>query len=321
MTAEAEPAAAVGVRYSRGSLELMRGQDREALAAYEAAERLAGHLNAPHLVVPRARALQVFVLVRLGDADGAEQVLAGLGERERERGDVRLATAAVLLARDDPGGAAATLAPVLNGSTSLVWLTWLIQAFLLEAIARDALGDQAAAGRALERALDLAEPDGWLMPFLLHPAKALLERHSRHRAATPPSAPRSSLGFPEARPSPRRPDRHGRRSSPLSGSELRVLRYLPTNLTAPEIAGEMYLSVNTVRTHVGNLYTKLGVHSRAEAVTRARHLGLLAPSALGTGRRSPRSGDCHSYRKQRRSVTWQVSQPAIGGRRLSGEDV
>jgi LuxR family maltose regulon positive regulatory protein len=65
----------------------------------------------------------------------------------------------------------------------------------------------------------------------------------------------------------------------LTDTETRVLRYLPTHLTAPEIAAELWLSVNTVNTHTRHLYTKLGVHSRTEAVDRARALGLLAPSA------------------------------------------
>lgn len=60
-----------------------------------------------------------------------------------------------------------------------------------------------------------------------------------------------------------------------------MLRYLPTKLTAPEIAGELYVSRNTVKTHMRRLYAKLGTHRRAEAVTRARDLGLLAPSARG----------------------------------------
>jgi len=150
---------------------------------------------------------------------------------------------------------------------------------LLEAIARDAVGDPAAAGRALERALDLAEPDGALYWFLLHPAPGLLERHARHgtahaaliadilsllagrKLAPPPAGPPPPL---EA----------------LSGSEIRVLRYLPTNLSMRQIAGELYVSHNTVRTHVGHLYAKLGAHTRAEAVARARALGLLAPSPL-----------------------------------------
>jgi LuxR family maltose regulon positive regulatory protein len=58
-----------------------------------------------------------------------------------------------------------------------------------------------------------------------------------------------------------------------------VLRYLPTHLTAPEIAGELSVSTTTVKTHLCNLYPKLGAHSRAEAVETARALGLLAPSA------------------------------------------
>jgi len=65
---------------------------------------------------------------------------------------------------------------------------------------------------------------------------------------------------------------------PLTDSETRVLRYLPTHLTAPEIAAELWLSVNTVNTHMRHVYAKLGVHRRHQAVNRARALGLLAPS-------------------------------------------
>ena len=278
VTADTEPAAALGVCYTRGLLEWARGRDQAALAAYQAGERLVARLDAPHLAVPRARALQVLAFVRLGDTGGAEQALAGLDDRARELWDVRVATAALRLAQDDPSAATAALGPVLDGSAPPALLMWLTQAFLLEARARDALGDPAAAGRALERALDVAEPNGAVLPFLLHPAKDLLERQARRRTAhaaligeildrlagnrpaTPPAGPRLPI-------------------EPLSGSELRALRYLPTNLTVPEIAREMYVSVNTVKTHTRNLYAKLGTHSRAETVSRARDLGLLAPSA------------------------------------------
>ena len=56
----------------------------------------------------------------------------------------------------------------------------------------------------------------------------------------------------------------------LSPSELKVLRYLPTNLSRPEIASELSLSVNTVSTHVRNIYAKLGASDRSSAVQRAR---------------------------------------------------
>ena len=63
---------------------------------------------------------------------------------------------------------------------------------------------------------------------------------------------------------------------PLSDAELRVVRYLPSNLKATEIASQLCVSPNTVRTHLRHIYAKLDAHSRSEAVTRARALGLLA---------------------------------------------
>jgi len=71
-----------------------------------------------------------------------------------------------------------------------------------------------------------------------------------------------------------------RLAEPLSQSEIRVLRYMPTNLSTPEIARELSVSVHTVRTHVRHLFAKLGAHHRTEAVARA--LGLLAPSGRTT---------------------------------------
>jgi LuxR family maltose regulon positive regulatory protein len=64
-------------------------------------------------------------------------------------------------------------------------------------------------------------------------------------------------------------------AEPLSQREKEVLRLLVTDLTTPEIAGEMIVSVSTVRSHIKNIYAKLGVHSRYEAVTKARELGIL----------------------------------------------
>jgi LuxR family maltose regulon positive regulatory protein len=272
--AEAEPAEAMGVYYVRGLLELARGRDADALAAYQAAERLARHLAATHYLIPPARARLLQALVRLGETERAEQALA---DQDRDRGDIRIATAVLRLAQGDPEAAAAALAPVLDGSAPLVARPLQNQAFLLEAIAKDALGDAGAAGRALERALDIAEPDGALLMFLLHPAPGLLERHSRHGTAHA-SLIAEILGLlagktPAAPPAAAQPP-----LEPLSGTEIRVLRYLPTNLSIPEIASELSVSPNTVKTHVRHLYVKLGTHRRGEAVARARALGLLAPA-------------------------------------------
>ena len=275
---EAEPAVALLIHHGRGQLQLARGRDADALAAFRAAERLAGRLAAPPLLVPSARALVLYALVRLGETECAEQVLASLSDQDRERGEVRIATAALRLAQDDPQAATTALAPVLDGSAPQIRRTWLIHALVLEAIARDALDDPAAAGRALERALDLAEPDGALLPFLLDPAPGLLERQARQRTVHP-ALIAEILDLlagnrpvpPAAGPPPL--------LEPLTGSEMRVLRYLPTHLSAPEIADELSVSTSTVKTHLRNLYAKLGTHSRTEAVESARALGLLAPSA------------------------------------------
>jgi LuxR family maltose regulon positive regulatory protein len=102
-----------------------------------------------------------------------------------------------------------------------------------------------------------------------------LERHRRHGtthdafilelldAATPglPARARDDTEMDEA----------------LSDSELRVLRFLPSNLSAPEIAAQLYLSTSTVKTHMRHIYAKLGVHTRTEAVAKARERGLLVP--------------------------------------------
>jgi LuxR family transcriptional regulator, maltose regulon positive regulatory protein len=275
--AETEPAAGVRFYYHRGLLELVRGRDADALAAFQAAERQAGRLAAPHYLAPAARALLLLALVRLGQTEHAEQALADLGEHDRDHGEVHVATAALRLAQHNPRAVTAALAPVLNGSAQVTAPSLRIQPFLLEAIARDALGEPAAAERALERALDLAEPDGVLLPFLLHPTPGLLERHARHRTAHAAliAEIRSLLDgrTPAPPPAAAQPP-----LEPLTDSEVRVLRYLPTNLSAPEIASELYVSTNTVKTHMHHLYAKLGTHRRGETVARARALGLLAPS-------------------------------------------
>jgi LuxR family maltose regulon positive regulatory protein len=284
--AEANPAAAMGGHYVRGQLELGRGRAAEALAAFRAAERLAG----PHPLARPLRIWLVHALVRLGEIDRAEQALASICERERDRdrGEMQVAAAVLRLTQDDPHGATVALAPVLDGSARVGWRSWLVEAFLLEAIARHALGDQAAAGGALERALDLADPEGALLWFLLHPVPRLLERQARQRTAHPALIARIlALLTPFGGPGDHGgagglggvvPPREAK-PTPLSKSELRMLRYLPTHLSAPEIAAELSVSTSTVKTHLRNLYAKLGAHSRTEAVDSARTLGLLAPPA------------------------------------------
>jgi LuxR family transcriptional regulator, maltose regulon positive regulatory protein len=273
---ELEPAAGVVLHQASGMLELARGRECNAMTAFSAAERVAGLLVAAHPRSAPMRAHLLQTLVRLGETASVEQAIAEAGESER--GEIRNAMAALRIAQGDPRAATLALAPVLSGSAPVTNLGWKSQTFLLEAIARDALGDPVAAGRALEHALDLVEPDGAVFAFLLHPAPELLASHAR--GGTAHAALITEILDLIAGNKPVSP--HGepdRLREPLSASEARILRFLPTNLSAPEIAGQLSVSVNTIRTHMRHLYEKLGVHSRTEAVEQARTLGLLAPSS------------------------------------------
>lgn len=273
---ELEPAAGVVLHQASGMLELARGRECDAMTAFSAAERVAGLLVAAHPRSAPMRAHLLQTLVRLGETASVEQAIAEVGESER--GEIRNAIAALRIAQGDPQAATLALAPVLTGSAPVTNLGWKSQTFLLEAIARDALGDPVAAGRALEHALDLVEPDGAVFAFVLHPAPELLASHAR--GGTAHAALITEILDLIAGNKPVLP--HGepdRLREPLSASEARILRFLPTNLSAPEIAGQLSVSVNTIRTHMRHLYEKLGVHSRTEAVEQARTLGLLAPSS------------------------------------------
>jgi ATP/maltotriose-dependent transcriptional regulator MalT len=273
-----QPSVRMMLDYARGELEMARGRHEDSLGAFRTAERQAELVVRGHTLTTQLRAAMLQTLLRLGETERVEQALADLDDQERGRGETRTTLAALRLAQDDPQAATIALAPILDGSAPVTNPGWVIQALLLEASARDALGEADATERALERALDLAEPDGALLPFLLHLEPGLLERHSRHRTAHASlvseilnllaGARRPAVGEPE------------RLREPLSESETRILRYLPTNLSVPEIANEVYLSVNPVKTHIKHLYAKLDAHHRVQAVERARALGLLAPSGV-----------------------------------------
>jgi LuxR family maltose regulon positive regulatory protein len=299
---EVQPAAGLVLHAVRGGHELARGRYTDALTAFHAAEKLGNLLVAPHPLAAQARAFLLQARIRLGETGGAEATLAEMDARERETGYTRIAEAVLRLAQHDPRAATAALAPVLDRSAPICQPAWLAEALLLEALARAALGDSAAAASALERGLDLAEPDGIVLPFLLHPAPELLERHARQRTAHA-ALISEILGILPGPPPVRGVPgglATGRLTQPLTESETRVLRYLPTNLAAPEIAGELSVSVNTVRTHTRQIYAKLGAHRRSEAVERARAIGLLAP---GGHRRAGPAGSHHGPVRDNRAFS------------------
>jgi LuxR family maltose regulon positive regulatory protein len=284
---EACPEARMNLHYARGLTAMARRRHADALADFQAGERLADVLVSPRALARPLRALMLLSYVELGETSRVEVTLAALEEDERRSAHMRTALAALRLAQHDPEAALAALVPVLDGTDSATGLqtSWTVEAFLLASTAWEALGDPDAAGCAIDRALAAAEPERALVPFLLAPVPRLLERHA-WRVPARAGLITDILGLlRDAQPDADLPTlcnvaaaRSGARLlEPLSRAEIRVLRYLPTSLSVAEIAGQLYLSVNTVRTHVRHLYAKLGVHRRHEAVDRARVLGLLAP--------------------------------------------
>jgi len=126
---------------------------------------------------------------------------------------------------------------------------------------------------------DVGDYDHIVLPFSVVSESGPLQRLSRRN--TTPAALVSDLidllGSAGGSSSARHRREHNPLPEALSDREMRILRYLPTHLSASEIAKELYISLNTAKTHLRHIYTKLGVNSRKDAVEKARRLQLLAP--------------------------------------------
>jgi LuxR family maltose regulon positive regulatory protein len=149
----------------------------------------------------------------------------------------------------------------------------VIEVLVLQALAHQARGDVLAGARALDRAVALAQPEGFVRVFTDEgaPMAALLEA-LRRRSADPGYVRRLLASATRTEHRPAGPQAL---VEPLSDRELDVLRMLGTDLGGPDIARQLSVSLNTVRTHTRNIYAKLGVTSRRAAVRQAHDLDLL----------------------------------------------
>ena len=263
----------------RGVRDDTAGRYGPAIAAFREAKRVEAHLVTQPALRILVRGHLAGTRARLGDIAGARATLDELSDQEREFGDSRIALAFVLLADGDAAAAVDVLGPVLDGSAEVFHVCSLIQALLLDAMARDTLGDPATAEAGLERALDLAEPDGIIWPFVITRSHELLERHPPRRSSHVALRARIHEVLSGSAPQPDG-DSQVELPAKLTEGELRILRYLSSNFSAPEIGAELYLSVNTVKTHMRHIYAKLGVRRRTDAIERAHAMGLVAAPSL-----------------------------------------
>jgi LuxR family transcriptional regulator, maltose regulon positive regulatory protein len=216
-------------------------------------------------------------------AVGEREVGRALLERaERETATsvpVANALARLRLLEGDPDAARDVLAPHLgvgDGASADGPVSVRAEAWLLDALALDALSEHENAACSLERSLDLAEPAGLSRVIVEHGnlVRPLLHRHARHGTAHP-AIVGQALETIEHRGSERSRSVAVLLAEPLSEREQAILRYLPTMMSNHEIASELFVSVNTVKTHLKAIYRKLDASGRREAVQRGRELGLM----------------------------------------------
>ena len=270
-----EPGVRLLVRLISALLAAARGYQQQALEEFAAAGRVQALMASEHALTSQVTAWTMATQSRLGLIDQARAALAALDARQAAVGEFRNAAAAIRLAEQDPGGARRELQAVLNGAAPVNSHLTRIEAHLLDALACRDLGDEPAARAAVEQALNLAEPDRLVLPFAMTGALELLEAlppHGMSHAALVAGILDAVHGAAPTTPGRPVPGL----AEELSPSELRVLRYLPTNLTRPEIAGELSVSLNTISTHIRRIYAKLGAADRSSAVQRGRELRLLS---------------------------------------------
>lgn len=260
--AGAEPGTQLLLHLAGATLSAGQGRHEEALAELVAARQV--RMSGRHALTSRVLGWTIETQVRLAQLPEARATLAAVDDQLAQTGEVRNAAAVLRLAEQRPAEARAELRSVLDGTAPSNPCLTLIEANLLDALAAKALGDDESAA---ERALHLAEPDHIVLPFLMTDAAPLLAGLPTH-GTTHAALVSDILDATSAH--------SGAPATALSRSELRVLRYLPTNLTRPEIAGKLSVSLNTVNTHIRHIYTKLDATDRSTAVQRARDLRLLS---------------------------------------------
>jgi LuxR family maltose regulon positive regulatory protein len=254
-------------------VKLAQGDAASALAALDEAERFAQAHGFGHWGGAIA-AVRIQALLR----EGKHAAAAELAQTH----DLPLSRARIHLAQGDPAAALAVLEPVRRRAEAKGWDDQRLAALLIQAQAEWQQGAEAAALRSLGEALAPAQPGGLIRDFVdegLPMAQLLYEALAR--GIEPGYVGRLLAAFPAAEAQPARtsapPDAAAGLLEPLSEREIEVLRLIADGLTNQEVANRLYLSLHTVKAHARNIYAKLGVGSRTQAVARARALGILAP--------------------------------------------
>jgi LuxR family maltose regulon positive regulatory protein len=252
-------------------LKLAQGDVAGAAAMLEETEQ-AVRQNNFEARKPEVAAAQVIVLLKQGK-------LAAAADLARKYA-LPLSQARVFLAQGDPAAALAVLAPWYQQMEAKDWQDELFKVMVVQTIALHAHGEKDKAVQLLGDTLAVTEPGGFIRIFVDEgeAMRLLLEKLSRNRdhpqsgyvdrllaAFTQPTAAQKSAIIHQK----------SYLIEPLSERELEVLKLLRSDLSGPEIAQQLSVSINTFRTHTNNIFIKLGVNDRRAALRRAEELDLI----------------------------------------------
>jgi LuxR family maltose regulon positive regulatory protein len=263
------------LRVVHGAATFDEGHRASGLAELQQARSEFGDLPVAAEQAASAAVVEFRAALLLGHTAAARTVYGWLAERTDGGGAGPAANAELLVMRgwsDSAGGrhehARTVIRPVLDGSAPALVPHTLVDAWLLETTIAVAADERPAARRALQSALALAEPLDAIRPFAqTGPGVRELLVHQLGSFGTAEAFAQRALAAGTGGE-----DRH----TTLSERELTVLGLLPSMLSLDEIATDLTVSVNTVKSHVRSIYTKLGVSSRRTAVLSAHESGLLA---------------------------------------------
>src|SRR5215469_3668641 len=214
------------------------------------------------------------VSLAAGDRDRARATLANLaGTAAHTRPEATIGQARLLIAEEDDKDALKLIDPLLSDPAAGCSINDRISALLTAVIAHRRLGQVTEAAELLEEALSLAEPEDACGPFLASgsPMRSALTVLITPTSRCAPFASRILDRFDGRLPRPA----GTQQGTALTDSELAVLRFLPSHMTNQEIAESLFLSINTIKTHLSSVYRKLGVVNRRQAIAQARRLDLL----------------------------------------------
>jgi LuxR family transcriptional regulator, maltose regulon positive regulatory protein len=251
-------------------LRLSQGDIAEVVAILEEAEEFVRRNNF-QFILPDVVAMQVLSHLRQNNLTAAAHLAL--------THEIPISQARVSLVRGEPSAALAVLEPWRRQVEAKGWSDERLKVMLLQAVAHYARGDREEALQVLSEALGLARPGGFIRIFvdeglpmfkLLSEAstQGLMPDYINKLLAAYEAAGRGSAGHSH-------PGSSQSLVEPLSERELEVLRLLRTELNGPEIARELLVSLNTMRTHTKNIFNKLGVNNRRAAIRRAQELNLL----------------------------------------------